>query len=190
MDQPPSGDSWATNLRTYRFAEFTLDPARETLSHEGKPLEINRRMFQVLMLLIERQGEIVPKDDFFDIVWGGRFVEDNNLTVTIAALRRVLNDSAKKARFIENVPRKGYRFVAKVEIEHEAGIEREPKRRAFLVAAAAACLLVALSVMGLSFRPFWRTRSAPKRVESVAVLPFEDRNADRSEEHTSELQSH
>jgi len=101
-------------LRSYTFGEFELDLSEETLRQNGEKLNINHRMFQVLRLLIEMRGEIVSKGEFFEKVWDGSFVEDNNLTVTIRALRKVLGDDAKKATFIENVPRKGYRFVADV----------------------------------------------------------------------------
>jgi DNA-binding winged helix-turn-helix (wHTH) protein/TolB-like protein len=100
--------------RFCRFGEFELDLAEETLSRSGEKLNINRRMFQVLRLLVERNGEIVTKQEFFDKVWDGSFVEDNNLTVAVTSLRKVLGDNAKQAKYIENIPRKGYRFIAKV----------------------------------------------------------------------------
>lgn len=183
----------------YSFDEFEIDLAGETLSRSGERLNINRRMFQVLCLLIERQGEIVAKDEFFEKVWNGNFVEENNLTVTIRSLRKVLGDDAKLSRFIENIPRKGYRFIAAVErkgsvskTRPEVVLSREttdkpPKtipsgqNRVFrLVTAAAAILIIALlAFAAIEYRGvFSESDNAGRRINSVAVLPFESVNAD------------
>ena len=111
---PHTKDSAPSQARFYYFAEFELDVAEEALRRQGEKLNISHRMFQVLLLLLEHEGETVKKEDFFEKVWDGSFVEDNNLTVTITALRKALGDDAKQARFIKNIPRKGYRFIAKV----------------------------------------------------------------------------
>lgn len=102
----PKFDKVPLVSRIYRFGGFELDEIDETLKRGSEVININRRMFEVLRLLIRNAGRVVSKDEFFRDVWGGRFVEDNNLTVTITALRKVLGDSAKEARFIENLPRK------------------------------------------------------------------------------------
>jgi len=115
-------------LRIYKFGGFELDLSEETLRRRGEKISINRRMFQVLRLLIERRGEIVSKEEFFETVWNGSFVEDNNLTVTITALRKILEDNPKHARFIENVPRKGYRFVAEVNTFDELNGKRADRK--------------------------------------------------------------
>ncbi|MBC7797080.1 MAG: winged helix-turn-helix domain-containing protein, partial [Pyrinomonadaceae bacterium] len=106
----------ANNLRFYRFGEFQVDVVEEAIYRNGEKLQINRRTYQVLLLLLERAEEIVTKKDFFDVVWAETFVSDNSLTVAMTALRKILHDDAKNAKFIENLPRKGYRFIAEVEI--------------------------------------------------------------------------
>ncbi len=172
----------------YRFGDFELVVADETLWRGGTKLNINRRMYQVLLRLIERGGEIVTKQEFFETVWNGSFVEDNNLTVTIAAIRKVLGDDAKKVIFIENLPRKGYRFVALVSIGETrtttlpALVHREPtakhpplKRRGIRlwISAAAACMIVVLVVAAAGYRRFWASGSnRSDHVSSIAVLPF------------------
>lgn len=98
----------------YKFAGFELDPREETVSRNGAPLKIKHRAFQVLQLLVENAGKVVAKEEFFETVWRGAFVEENNLTVAVAQIRRALGETAE-TKFIENVPRKGYRFVAAVE---------------------------------------------------------------------------
>ena len=194
MDPQPSG--LAPDIsRFYRFADFTLDLREETLTQNGERLYINHRMFQVLLLLVERKGETVTKSEFFEKVWGGSFVEDNNLTVAITALRKVLGDRAKEARFIENVPRKGYRFLADVEfvsdapasasdvsnldeVGHSPTAPAGDRRRNFRVAILLALFVVAAAIIGLGSRSFWPTATTTKpnpaaeSINSIAILPF------------------
>jgi TolB-like protein/DNA-binding winged helix-turn-helix (wHTH) protein/Tfp pilus assembly protein PilF len=182
----------ALSERYLRFAEFEVDLDEEALRRGGQKLNINRRMFQVLCLLIERRGEIVSKGEFFEKVWGGSFVEDNNLTVTITALRKVLNDDAKHARFIENLPRKGYRFTAKLDSDDRPPNSLEPTRgdddapgyeTRFLSGWLPARFPVLLSIgvivilgfLGVGFSGLWLTPDpAAYRRESIAILPFEN----------------
>ena len=98
----------------YKFSDFVLDVREETLSKNGEPLKIPSRAFQVLQLLVENAGNIVTKEDFFARIWQGAFVEDNNLTVAIAQIRKALGETAEN-KFIETATKKGYRFVADVE---------------------------------------------------------------------------
>lgn len=113
--QPNSGSIETKRSRFYRFGAFELDSLEETLRCEGQKQNINNRAFQVLPLLVERGGEVVTRNEFFEKVWDGCFVEDNNLTVAVASLRKLLGDNSKQARYIENLPRKGYRFIAQVD---------------------------------------------------------------------------
>ncbi|MEO8071884.1 MAG: winged helix-turn-helix domain-containing protein [Acidobacteriota bacterium] len=154
----------------------------------GGKLRINRRSFQVLCLLVERAGQIVTKQDFFDTVWKDTFVSDNSLTVTMTTLRKVLGDDAKDAKFIENLPRKGYRFIGEVKIggdeppivqvEEEniiaptADVEEQNiiaptanvgkktvfGKRKVLFWISAACLMVLVVVLGFNYFGFSRLR--------------------------------
>ncbi|MEZ5421588.1 MAG: transcriptional regulator [Pyrinomonadaceae bacterium] len=93
---------------------MSRDPQEEILLCGDAKTVINSRAFQVLLLLVERAGKAVSKQEFFDTVWADTFVQDNSLTVAITSLRKALGDDAKNPKFIENVPRKGYRFIAEV----------------------------------------------------------------------------
>ena len=153
-------------------------------------------MFQVLRLLIERRGEIVSKSEFFEEVWEGGFVEDNNLTVTITSLRKVLGDNAKQARFIENIPRKGYRFVSDVETLTRvaesktagriAALETRQRERPktwftgrLVAVGAAVILIVIMAIVSFGYKEFWpASRPATKPIDSIAVLPFSDPTAE------------
>ena len=101
--------------RFYSFGDFRLDAVEETLWRDGETLRINRRTFQVLRLLAENAGRLVSKQEFFETVWVGAAVEDNNLTVAVNTLRKVLGDDRNAPKYVENVSGKGYRFIAPVE---------------------------------------------------------------------------
>jgi DNA-binding winged helix-turn-helix (wHTH) protein/Tol biopolymer transport system component len=109
--------------KTYDFAEFRLDPARRVLLKNDGPVALNPKAFELLLLLVERGGEILSKDELLEKVWPGQIVEENNLTVQISALRKVLGERKQEHRFIVTVPGTGYKFVA--EIEPSADEEKE-----------------------------------------------------------------
>ena len=105
-----------------RFADFELDPADRQLRRGGEPVELNGRYFDALALLASEPGRLVTKDRFLGEVWRGVPVTDEALTQCIKTLRRQLGDDAARPRFIETVPKHGYRFIATVE-----GSERRAK---------------------------------------------------------------
>ncbi len=108
----------------YKFADFTFAAAEETLRKNGERLAANPKTLRVLALLLENSGRIVKKEEFFERVWADAFVEDNNLTVAVAQIRKVLGET-KDAKFIETVPKKGYRFAAAVELIYERQQQEE-----------------------------------------------------------------
>ena len=100
--------------RIIRFGEFTLDPANRVLCRGNAPVELGGRYFDALVLLASAPGELVTKDRLHAEVWRGIPVTDEALSQAIMALRRALGDDAARPRFIETVPRHGYRFVGLV----------------------------------------------------------------------------
>ena len=100
----------------FRFADFILDPEDRRLSRDGVPVELNTRYLDALALLVREKGRLVSKDRFLDEVWRGVPVTDEALTQCIRYLRRQLGDDAARPRFIETVPKHGYRFIAEVEL--------------------------------------------------------------------------
>ncbi len=100
---------------TVYFDEFVLDPARRLLQKNNQTINLNSKTLDLLLALIEKSGEIVTKDELLDTVWANQFVEENNLTVHIAALRKALGEKKGEHRFIVTVPGKGYVFVAEIE---------------------------------------------------------------------------
>ncbi len=98
----------------YRFDRFHLDPANRRLSRDDGPVEMNSRYLDALLLLVRERGNLVTKDRFMEEVWRGVPVTDEALTQCIRTLRRQLGDDAARPRFIETVPKHGYRFIAEV----------------------------------------------------------------------------
>src|SRR5919112_1076584 len=101
----------------FRFDRFILDPRDRQLTRDGAPVELNARYLDALALLVREAGRLVSKDRFLDEVWRGVPVTDEALTQCIKTLRRLLGDDAARPRFIETVPKHGYRFIAPVEAE-------------------------------------------------------------------------
>src|SRR6266568_1022012 len=97
----------------FAFGPFRLDSDSEMLFRDNEPVTLGRRAVALLRMLLESPGTPVLKNDLIDRAWPGISVEENNLTVQIGALRRILAD-AGGATWIETIPRRGYRFVGPV----------------------------------------------------------------------------
>ncbi len=100
------------NSAEIAFGDFVLDVPNRLLLREDVPVEISGRYLDALALLVSEAGRLVTKDRFMDEVWRGVPVTDEALTQCIKSLRRALGDDAARPRFIETVPKHGYRFVA------------------------------------------------------------------------------
>ena len=103
-----------TTETTFSFAEFELDASKRLLLKKGQTVTLNPKAFDLLALLVSRGGEVLSKDEILNSVWANQFVEENNLTVHISALRKALGEHKGEHRFIVTVPGKGYKFVADV----------------------------------------------------------------------------
>jgi len=95
----------------YTFGPFRLDADARMLFRETEPTGLGQRAVALLCALIERAGTPVSKDALMEAAWPGLAVEDSNLTVQIATLRRVFNEGAGATAWIETLPRRGYRYV-------------------------------------------------------------------------------
>jgi len=111
----------------YRFDDVEVDVGNFRVSKHGKTVALEPKSLTVLVFLIERHGRLVEKRELMDAVWNDASVTENSLTHAITQLRKVLGDDAKKARYIETVPTRGYRFVANlVPIEDESSLIGAP----------------------------------------------------------------
>ena len=103
------------------FGPFRLLPTRFLLLDAGEQVPIGGRALEVLIVLLERPGELVSKQELLARVWPNTFVDPGNLAVHVSALRRTLRDGRDGNRFIINIPGRGYSFVASVEISKPEG---------------------------------------------------------------------
>ena len=110
----------------YEFGTFRLDPSQRLLLHDGRPVSLTPKAFELLLILLENSGRLLTKDELMRSLWPDSFVEEANLSVNVSALRKTLGDSQDGQQFIETVPKHGYRFSAAVT---EIRKESEPARR-------------------------------------------------------------
>lgn len=100
------------NKRLYSFGPFQLDAGEQVLRRDGQTLPMKPKVFDVLAVLVENSGRVVCKDELMKEVWPDSFVEEGNLAVSICEIRKALGNNPNGRRYIETVPRRGYRFVA------------------------------------------------------------------------------
>ena len=104
----------ADDVMIYALGPFRLDTRDNLLLRGSEPLALGRRALALLRALVERPGALVSKDALIEAAWPGQAVEESNLTVQIASLRKVLGEVPGGDRWIETMPRRGYRFIAPV----------------------------------------------------------------------------
>jgi DNA-binding winged helix-turn-helix (wHTH) protein/Tol biopolymer transport system component len=104
--------------RIYRFGLFEADLDQGTLTRQGTPVKLQEQPFRVLGLLLEAHGEVLSREDLRKSIWseGTYVVFDGSMNTALTKLRAALNDNAENPVFIETVPRKGYRFIAPMEL--------------------------------------------------------------------------
>lgn len=171
---------------TFCFGDFELDLGAYELRRGGVPLKLGRQHMDLLILLVERRTQLVPRAEIIERLWKPDvFVDvDTGINSAISKIRQALGDSAERPRFVETVPAKGYRFIADLVVKEHAlparapsdapGDPGSPGRRwsPWLAAAAAAIALVcAVAAAFVTWRHSSRD-ALPSRV-AIAVLPFE-----------------
>ena len=101
-----------TNHRAFAFGDFRVDSEERVLLRDGERVPLTPKVFDLLLLLVEHHGHVLEKDRLMKAIWPDAFVEEGNLTQNISVLRKILNDEGQ--RFIQTIPRRGYRFVGQV----------------------------------------------------------------------------
>ena len=168
-----------------RFAAFELDPSAGELRKNGRKLRIEGQPLQVLQFLLEKPGQVVTREELQRRLWpSDTFVDfEQGINSAVKRLRQALDDSAQTPRFIETLPRRGYRFIYPLAIDPATPVEQplpsQPgrvDRRSLFIAV---CLFAAVG--GLVIAPLWQTRSHGedrRPVIRLAVLPLEDLTGD------------
>jgi len=152
-----------------RFGTFEVNPPAGELRKQGVHIKLHEKPFQVLLALLEHPGEVVTRKELQDRLWpGDTFVEfENGLNNAISRLREALSDTADNPRFIETIPRRGYRFLP--EVSQSLSSSRNARLRGWRMGIGAT--LAAALTIGAVVR-LVHTRVQP--IKSLAVLPFRD----------------
>src|SRR5215207_8822848 len=120
-----------SGARIYEFDRFRIEADERRLLRDGQPVEIAGRYFDALLLMVENPAQLVSRNRFLGEAWRGVPVTDEALSQCITQLRRQLGDSPARPRFIETVPKHGYRFIAPVS---PASGERMPRQQGGAIA--------------------------------------------------------
>ncbi len=159
----------------WQFGPFALIPAEHTLLRHGKPVRLARKDFDLLVVLVQRAGLLVRKEELVERLWANAFVEEGNLAKHVSTLRKALGDVGDAERLIETVPKVGFRFVAAVTpLQNAEPAPASAGRRArWRRAAAITIMFTAVVVLAATLR-WGRTRDEPTTHEwkALAVLPF------------------
>jgi TolB-like protein/DNA-binding winged helix-turn-helix (wHTH) protein len=206
MEPPPS------EARVYSFGAFELDARLGELRKAGRKQKIAPQPLQVLQVLLEHPQDVVTREELRQRIWPEDIFVDYELALKkcINRIRQILGDSAESPRFIETVPRRGYRFIANVEQvdrawtpawahEHPGAGSQAPEEsvtsalaerprglamRLTVLAAAVSCVMLAILVF-VRLRP-WEKFGAPSKapsIRSLAVLPLENLSHDAEQEY-------
>lgn len=111
-----AGDLAHQGQRVFAFGPFLLVPERQLLTRDDIPVRIGGRALDILIALVERPGQLVSKAELFSRAWPNTFVEESNLKVNIATLRRALGEKSGDGRYITAVSGRGYKFVSPVQV--------------------------------------------------------------------------
>src|SRR5262245_46588651 len=196
----------------YSFGDFRLDVVAGELLHRGTRTRLQGQPLRVLTTLLERPGETVTRDELRQRIWNDNtFVDfDNGLNIAIRKLRTALHDDPENPRYIETLPRRGYRFIAPLTAESAPvarkqnavpeqnavpardvsslpGTQQQPSRGAFRVRwwiiGFGATILVAGSLFLANKYSKTRRASGSEAITSVAVLPLQNLSGDPTQDY-------
>ena len=175
----------APSTSSVRFGSFEVNFQAGELRRRGTRIKLQEQPFQVLAILLERAGDLVPRDEFRQRIWGDdTFVDfDHSLSIAINKLREALGDSSEFPRYIETVPRRGYRFVYPItprETEPPAPVAQTRSPLWFRAAAIAFAFVLVATAAWLIYRARAGTE-AP--IRTIAVLPLDNLSGDAAQDY-------
>ncbi|MCI0721642.1 MAG: tetratricopeptide repeat protein [Acidobacteria bacterium] len=181
----------------YQFGPYRLDPVERRLLRDGRPVPLTPKAFEILLILVENSGHLEEKNALMRKLWPDSFVEEANLAQHIFSLRKALGDGEEGARYIETVPKHGYRFIAPVTGVAESSAQTAemnasgilPVARTFhrpwpIAAVVFASAVLLTSLWG--WQRFVHTVRTPDGKIKLAVLPFLNLSDDPRQEYFSD----
>jgi TolB-like protein/DNA-binding winged helix-turn-helix (wHTH) protein len=176
---------------SYKFGDFEVDPARFELRRLGRQVKLERIPLELLILLIEKDGAVVPRQEIVERLWGKDvFVDtEHGINTAIRKIRTALREDADRPRFVQTVPGKGYRFIPEVrngeevaETLHavEPALVAPEQRSRWTVVAAVALIVGAAGLFMLYQR---RAMKAAEQIQAIAVLPLANLSGDVSQDY-------
>lgn len=178
----------------YSFGPFVLDPVEKRLLRDGNAVPLPPKAMDTLLALVEHHGHVMEKGELLNRVWPNTFVEEATLTQNIFTLRKALEDSPDGHEYIETVPKRGYRFVARVGTREpgeatanaESPSHRATARRLFLWTLLVAMVILVNAALYFRLRPRgFSPRSLATRI-TLVVLPFQNFTPDPQQEYFSD----
>jgi DNA-binding winged helix-turn-helix (wHTH) protein len=169
------------NVRFIRFATFEVDLTAGEVRKGGVKLKLSGQPFQVLAILLEQHGQVVTREQLQQRLWPDTFVDvDQNLNTAINKIREVLGDSAERPRFVETLPRRGYRFISALEppvppvgepvVTVEPGRGWRSRQQWLKIAAGALAIAVVALATVVAYR--WHRPERPQGQEALTAVPF------------------
>ena len=192
-----------SSRHNFRVGEWLVRPQLNEISNHNRAMRIEPKVMEVLVCLASRAGEVVSKEVLIQTIWSDRFVTDEVITTTIWELRKALGDDARNPRFIQTVPRNGYRLIAPILLEEPSLAEAEPIAPVVhpidtaasgwwrhwwqpTLATAGTLLLALLLWQILKERNPEPHQDSLAPINSLAVLPFRNLSGDASKEYLAE----
>jgi TolB-like protein/DNA-binding winged helix-turn-helix (wHTH) protein/Tfp pilus assembly protein PilF len=188
-----------------RFGVFIADVQAGELTKQGKRITLQEQPFQLLLMLLQKPGEVVTREELRTKLWPQTIVDfDHGLNKAVSKIREALGDSSENPRFVETVARRGYRFLCDVAVVDEKRME--PSASGLTTTSASAILLAPPLVQGArnfvrrllglgfavalataaSWALYHKIYSSPKTINSLAVLPLENLSGDASQDYLAD----
>ena len=171
----------ARQLRLLRFGDFEVDLRSGELRKAGVKLKFGGQPFQVLSILLEQPGDVVTREELQKRLWPDTFVDvDHNLNTAINKIREVLGDSAESPRFVETLPRRGYRFIGELKrsvspVEQPVvtvAPDRGSDSRKLWLKIAAGVLAIAVVALATVLAYRWHRHQSPSEQAVLTAVPF------------------
>jgi TolB-like protein/DNA-binding winged helix-turn-helix (wHTH) protein/Tfp pilus assembly protein PilF len=183
----------------FRIGEWLVEPQLNSLSSADSSIRIEPKVMEVLIYLAGHAGEVVSKERLIEVIWEDRFVTDEVLTTSIWELRKALGDEARNPRFIQTVPRKGYRLIAPVLLEEkdeetvpqaeemplpnqESKSKLDLKRKA-AIAGGIISILALLIIFKVAVWTHNSSKNGATQISSIAVLPLKNLSSEAEQDY-------